>query len=476
MGAVVLAAISCAALVFLLLPRWVEGRAIAAARERGVVLSPGELRFGWGWVQMSGATAELVGVDGVRISIRIADVALNGMTPKRFALDGVEIEVEGRPVALLPQVDRWVREYSGRTKEPLSVTALGARVRAAQGAAPLATLSRGTLRLEATTARLEVPEVVVLTRSLGAVRALREGARVRASATLGIGGLDAPVLDIERTGDGPLRIAVGPLAVREISRLLGMELPNPDVIVTARTELPVPTSLAEGITASTALILAGYVPPHPVELDGFVFGSETHVTARFALEPQRFRVAIDPITVKAGAFALSGNGELRPEGLDGRLTLVLRGTLPCAALASATAESRLGRALGKLAGQAARQTLTGSVGVRVAVDVTTSRLSEPRILKTIVPGCGLKALGAAELVALGELAPDALNPQVMEDFERLLRTGLPKPPSDVRIEGPLLDRIEVPGLGTVPLPLPGATRRARSSAPPPSASAPTRGH
>src|SRR5690606_15695640 len=150
---------------------------------------------------------------------------------------------------------------------------------------------------------------------------------------------------------------------------------------------------------------------------------------------------------------------------DGRLTLVLRGTLPCAALASATAESRLGRALGKLAGQAARQTLTGSVGVRVAVDLRTSRLSEPRILKTIVPGCGLRALSAAELVALGELVPEALTPEVMADFERLLRTGLPMPPPDVRIEGPLIDRIEVPGLGAVPLPFPRSTSRLNAQAP-----------
>src|SRR5690606_18706848 len=107
---------------------------------------------------------------------------------------------------------------------------------------------------------------------------------------------------------------------------------------------------------------------------------------------------------------------VRVEGAHARLALLLSGALPCNALASAVAQSRLGQALGKVTGKAALQVLSGSVGVRVSIDADSRDPARPRVLKTITPGCGLKPLSLEELVKLGELVPEALDPQVARDF------------------------------------------------------------
>jgi hypothetical protein len=52
-----------------------------------------------------------------------------------------------------------------------------------------------------------------------------------------------------------------------------------------------------------------------------------------------------------------------------------------------------------------------------------------------------------ELVALGELAPEVLDPRVVADFEKLLQKGLPALPPGVNLE------LKVPNLGALPLPL-----------------------
>jgi len=85
---------------------------------------------------------------------------------------------------------------------------------------------------------------------------------------------------------------------------------------------------------------------------------------------------------------------------DARLQLDLRGDLPCAALAHAAAQSRLGRALGSLVGELAEQALKGSVAVLVRIDADTSDLTAAKMVRTIGVGCGLKPIDPQALEAL----------------------------------------------------------------------------
>lgn len=227
------------------------------------------------------------------------------------------------------------------------------------------------------------------------------------------------------------------------------------------------TSPPAGVSGRADFTLKNYVPPHPAELDGFVFGNATDFGATFTLEPEKSRVRLEQALVKAGNFVLEGAGELRLEGTRGRLILLLRGQLPCNLLAGAAAETRLGRALGRLTGKAAREVLSGSVGIRVAVDADPTDLPHARALKTISPGCGLKPLSLNELQALGELLPDALDPAVAKDLDTLLKNPLPALPNlgpDTKLNLPNLNALPLPQL-QLPVPPRTGTKAAPKAAP-----------
>jgi hypothetical protein len=190
-----------------------------------------------------------------------------------------------------------------------------------------------------------------------------------------------------------------------------------------------------------------------------VFGDTTTVSSRFQLEPDALRVRLEDVVIKAGRFVLTGTGQVSWEVDHAKLSLRLSGQLPCAELASAAAESRLGRALGRVSGKAARQVLAGSVGVRVVVDADTREPERARTLKTITPGCGLRALSIAELVALGELVPEALDPRVLRDLQTLLEAPLPTFPNLGKDT-----QLILPGIGSLPFPpLPKAPSSAGKS-------------
>jgi hypothetical protein len=110
------------------------------------------------------------------------------------------------------------------------------------------------------------------------------------------------------------------------------------------------------------------------------------------------------------------------------------------------AESRLGRALGVVAGKAARQVIGGTVGVKVTIDADTRELAKARVVKSITPGCGLRPLSPEKLMRLGELVPEALDPAVAADTERLLQRELDKIAPG--------EKIELPDFGGFRLPLP----------------------
>jgi len=114
----------------------------------------------------------------------------------------------------------------------------------------------------------------------------------------------------------------------------------------------------------------------------------------------------------------------------------MHGALPCDALASAAAESRVGRLLGRAqgarAGSVARQAIGGSVGVRVQVSASTNNLAGASVKRSIGIGCGLKPLSLADVARLGEtLLPSDLS-ELTDDVQKLtpkLPDGTPLVPS-----------------------------------------------
>jgi len=452
---VALVGFGVAALIWV--PRYVEREVIAAAKQRGVELEPGEITFGWGWVQVANSRAKLVGVRSVKLGIQLADVALDGRKPLVFALAGVTLEATGNPLVIGDELSAWSRAYEKLTPEPVTVDGLSLAVRTSAGAEPDLTLSQAKMAAKGGTVTLDAGKATLLGRALGPLRLGRDGEKVVLLVTLGKTPIDNPLLNVEiRTAEQTLlHAALRPISVGELGQALGVELPRPDVGISGSADLTIPKSLLSArVTGRVDFTLKGYVPPHPIELDGFVFGDTTTVGSALELQPERLRIEIKEASVKAGRFEVKGGGELRAEGRnEGRLLLTLRGELPCNALAGAVAETRLGRALGKLSGKAARTIVGGGVGVRVSVDVGTAAPDKAQIVKTITPGCGLRPLSFEELVKLGELSPQVLDPAVLADLKKVLEEGVHAPANSA------LPNLEIPGLGKLDLPLfPGFDR------------------
>jgi hypothetical protein len=147
-----------------------------------------------------------------------------------------------------------------------------------------------------------------------------------------------------------------------------------------------------------------------------------------------------------------------------RVRLDLRGTLPCDALASASAESRLGKLLGRAAGRkagiAALRLVGGSVAVRVQVDASTPKLAEAKVDRSIGIGCGLKPLTLEDLRALGdELFRGDLS-KLPEDLAKLLPPGpLPIPSRFPPIPSGFPSAFNIPTTLPTPPPRPSASSR-----------------
>jgi hypothetical protein len=222
------------------------------------------------------------------------------------------------------------------------------------------------------------------------------------------------------------KFTMAPIAAERLAKPLGVALPVPGVVVSTETTLSFAgAGAAETIQGVTSVTLKGYVPPHPFELDGFIFGDTTTFDGKFSIPPLRDRITLTEAHLKAGAFELRGNGLIVRGSDHSEATLTLNGQLPCSALGSVEANSRvskiLGSELGAKAGQFAEKLLNGSVAIGISVAADTRNLAAAKVVRTIGIGCGLHPLTLAELAKLVPLPPDVTA----------LLQGLPALPGDL---------------------------------------------
>jgi hypothetical protein len=279
-----------------------------------------------------------------------------------------------------------------------------------------------------------------------------------------------------------------------LAKPLGIPLPVAGVIVSAETTLAFPTGpLAGSVTGSTTINLKGYVPPHPFELDGFIFGDTTSFDSKFAIPAIRDRIALTESHLKAGSFELHGDGLLTRASDHSQATLTLSGQLPCSALAAVEAESRLAKILGSelsnQTGKLAEKLVNGNVAIGLKVNADTRNLAAARVERTIGVGCGLHPLSLAELAKLVPLPADIAQllqslPALPGDLSKLpalpginsgvpaLPSGLPPLPSGIPAlptSLPQLPNLVIPTFPTAApptTPKPAATSTSKATAKP----------
>jgi len=151
-----------------------------------------------------------------------------------------------------------------------------------------------------------------------------------------------------------------------------------------------------------ALEVIGWTPPHPPELQGFAFGTSTRLESRFEIDRALTTCNFTNAHVSSGDFKLTGHGLARLSTLtSAHVQAELRGHIPCSALASAMATSKLGQAYGQWVARHAGQLVQGSVDVTVQFDADTNNLNKARVVKQIGVGCGLKPLTVRDMLTLG---------------------------------------------------------------------------
>jgi hypothetical protein len=440
-------------------PRYIEQRVAAEARARGVELVAGDVSFGWQWLQVSNAKIALIGAPSIRAQVALIDVELAGFQPQRIELSGVDARVTGTLPRVLLELGEWTKRNPSAYDLPLVASRLELRVAETPGALPWLAVSRGFLTRTVAGAAFSAESCKLSGFELGRVGAgfSKQGSAVK----LGFGDQSAQAapLTLEASwgnAGGSLNTVLAPTKLGLLSAGLGVPLPFPEVVVSGDTTLGFATAALDSEAAGKSHFeLKGWIPPHPPELSGFVFGDVTTIDSDLKLSSDRNRVTLSNTKLKAGKFELAGSGTIVRENLDLAADIELEGALPCDALAGAAAESRLGQLLGRVSARQGRRTaqavVGGTVTVVIEVHARLSKLADARLVRRIGVGCGLKPLTLAELLELTPNAEDlaGIGDEVgkkLEDFGRNL--GLPPVPSALKFPKLPLPNLLDPPAGT----------------------------
>ncbi len=455
------------------LPRYIEKRVVAEAAARGIALTPGEIGFGFGWVQLTGATAKLAGAPSFEAKLGLVDVQLKDFEPTQVQVSDVQVGVSGSLPRVLLELGEWTKNHPDAFTAPLIASRVSVRVAEAPATAPWLELSGGFLTRTVAGAAFSAQSCKLSGFELGKV-----GAGFTATGgdvSIGFGDQHAQAaplrLDasVDPKGAGKLHIVLTPTKLGLLGKGLGIALPLPDVIASGDVELNLPAGAINGgeVTGKLSSSLKGFVPPHPPELDGFVFGDLTTFDTELRVDALRNRVTLTNTKVKAAKFELTGGGSVLRQGLDASVELDLKGALPCDALAGAAAESRLGQLLGRVSGKQGKRTalalVRGEVSVEVGIKASTKDLLNAKLTQKIGMGCGLRPLSLAELFALTPNAKDlqAIGGEVGKKLEAIGKDlGLPPVPSGLAL--PPLPTFSLPD----PQPKPSTPKKQKDLAAP----------
>jgi ADP-dependent NAD(P)H-hydrate dehydratase / NAD(P)H-hydrate epimerase len=419
-------------------PPLLRSYVVSQARQRGVDLTPGEVGFHFDSVSVDNATFRLIGFSGLTAKLKHGDVALSGLNPKRLTARGLDLEVQGAPETVVLGLTDWFSGHKSNLKVPFSVSDVTLEWRA--GGQTWLSSSGGAIAPAPAGLTLHATRASISGIGLGAIDVGIDTKKSQLTAAFGGAAVRSAPVHAVIAYAGAHPSADFTLARTDLSRLtevLGAKLPFAGVRASGKAHASIDRETPSGpITGTASLDLTGFVPPHPDELNGIVFGNTTTVKTKFVVTSDRKRLGLSDIQLTAGAFKLGGTGLVTREARLGHIQLNLSGKLACTAIATSAAQSRLGGVVGAWLLHATGQALEGSITVVVQVDAYTDQLAAAKVARTISVGCGLKPL------ALPGVQLPSFN---LGKLPRL--PALPKAPSSPH--GPSLPPFpSLPGLGS----------------------------
>lgn len=432
--------------------RLVRERIVQEARLRGVEMTFSDVTFFWWSVSLEDVRFRLIGVPGIDGVAKSIDVTLADWEPRRISATEVRLDVVGGAADLALAVGEWTKIHPKAYEVPLTATHVALSYRGASNEAPWLTLEDGAFtQVVAGETRFAASHASVSGVDVGAVAA--SWTATAATVSMAFGATDAAHVPltfvVNHAATPPTAVAMlAPTPLEKLSGPLGIPLVAPGAMASGTVALTFVSGLPSGpIEGNVQAKLDGWVPPHPVELDGFLFGRTTVFTSHLAISPDRQVVRLSQSRVRAGAFDLAGGGSIeRHEGFA-TIGMAFSGYLPCAAVAESAAAAHVGTLLSRIVGQAARRMVDGSVAVKVSVTADSRNLSAAKVDRSIGVGCGLVPLFGIDMARLATL------PKELQEIAR----SLPLPDIDLSpgvAADPTHPRTQTSGLPTIQSKLP----------------------
>lgn len=364
------------------------------ALARGVLLDFDTIALTDKGAHFERATLRFVGIRGLAWTAQNLDVHVAGFDPEALRATDVEVVAEGSLTDLSVDVASWAGRFPRNLGLPFAAERVTARWSSAAGQAPWLVLEGGSLAARGQTTALRASSLTISGVPLGGASAVWTGSDARAEIGVGSDELAKAPLHLELGGEPGKRTAELRVAVLRTSELLaafGIELPPTKATIEGKAHLVLPAELETGIvTGSFVFDLNGFVPPHPKELAGIVYGDHTRVSSRFEMSGDHRTVKLSELLVEAGGLKAKGGGTLERPGDYALGSLELKGSIPCAQLSrSVGSNAGLGE-LGKLLGDLASQAVSGSVTFTVKAKADTRDVRALQLTPSFGVGCGLR--------------------------------------------------------------------------------------
>ena len=387
----IVVALGVAAFSYESILRWFVVR---AARSHGVDLVVDHVDPGWGWIRLRGVRVAFDGLDSVHATIDRATLELRGLSPSRVEARGVDVAIVGSAADVAVDVSTWATQQSEALQVPIVAEGVHVAWTERTGQAPWLEVATAIITPVTDGCRLKAETATVLGVKIGPVGATWTSDRATAALGFGRPEIEAAIVRIEvphGKGTGPARMTLAPVRLADLEKPLGVLLPiKGEAIVQGTAEVMLRPEKDGDLEGKLHLQVTGYVPPHPKELDGIVFGNVTTFDTQLSLKPDRKHLQLTNAVVAAGAFKLAGGGTIARQGTYALIDLNFAGSIPCSAVVKSASGAHLPGLLGDIVGDVVGGMVKGSVRVAVGIKADTRDLAAAEVKPTVGVGCGLK--------------------------------------------------------------------------------------
>lgn len=396
-----------------ILRAWIERE----ARARGIEVEFDEFDVEFGRIDLGGVHFSLVGSPAIRGTLERGIVRFEGVwnaDVRRIEARSAGISATGSAADIAIFLSEWGRAYPRTFETEIDMKPIVFHYREDENKAPWLSVSGGVLSPAAGGIEFRADSAAVSGISVGAVGARWQSERGIISLGFGKNSIsDAPILIAIEPKQAPAiaTITLKPSTMADLGNPLGLKLPTDKAQVEGMARVLLPDTIkmpGQGaLRVEIQMILRGYVPPHPKELNRIIFGDKTTFGAVLLLGENRKSIAISDAELKAGAFALNGGGTIERKGQFSLIAMKMDGSVRCVDMAQSAVSSHLGDTAGTLVGDVAKNALKGAIGVSLRIDADTRDLSAANIQQNVSGGCGisvqLPAIPTVKLPDLGAL-------------------------------------------------------------------------